>query len=75
MVWVVLRLSSPLGPYFFEDDDSNVVTVTGARYRTTIANLVRPVVETRPWMWYQQDGATAQSGTRQRSFQPFLDIE
>ena len=32
-VWCAITTNEIIGPYFFEDDDGNAVTVTGERYR------------------------------------------
>jgi hypothetical protein len=48
-----------IGPYSFETEGGGALTVTGVRYRDMIENCLRPVVENRPEMWFQQDGATA----------------
>ena len=51
-----------IGPYFFEDEEGNQVTVTGARYRTMIQDFLEPWVQGQPeQMCFQQDGATAHS--------------
>ena len=47
-----------IGPYFFEDDDGNAVSVTGERYRVMLRNFLWPAIENRVRMWFQQDGAT-----------------
>ena len=47
------------GPYFFENEEGENVTVTGARYRQMLEDLVRPWVQNKPPMWFQQDGAMA----------------
>ena len=48
-----------IGPYFFEDDNGNPVTVTGERYRAMIRDFLRPQIANMPGLWFQQDGATA----------------
>lgn len=58
-VWCGITAERIMGPYFFEDYDGNAVTVNGERYRTMIRDFLRPQIQDRPGLWYQQDGATA----------------
>jgi hypothetical protein len=46
-----------IGPYFFENEDGNAVTINGDQYRTMIENFLCPALENSPDMWFQQDGA------------------
>jgi hypothetical protein len=52
-----------IGPYFFEDDKGNAVTVTYARYVLMVQNFVTQELTQFPQMnentWFQQDGATS----------------
>ena len=62
-VWAAMRKGQPLiGPFFFEDENENTVSVTSERYIDTAlkpfwAALVRLGVD-RDEEWFQQDGAT-----------------
>jgi len=58
-VWCAMTAEEIIGPYFFEDEDGNAVTVTGIRYRTMIEDFLLPRIQNRPEVWFQQDGATA----------------
>jgi hypothetical protein len=58
-VWCGITSENVIGPYFFENEDGSAVTVNGERYRFMIENFLRPALENRPGMWFQQDGATA----------------
>lgn len=53
------RTERIIGPYFFENERGEAVTVTGARYRPMLQNFLRPAVQNYPQLWFQQDGATA----------------
>ena len=62
-VWCGFWAGGIIGPFFFEDDDGNSVTVTGNRYRGMITNFLWPALEKMEddgidEMWFQQDGAT-----------------
>lgn len=60
-VWCAVSSSRLIGPYFFEGEDGETVTVTAARYVNMLENL-RPEIDrlqTRGNIWFQQDGATA----------------
>ena len=57
-VWCGVTVDEVIGPYFFKNEGENV-TVTGARYRQMLEDFVRPWVQNKPSMWFQQDGATA----------------
>lgn len=59
-VWCGLWAGGVIGPFFFEDDIGNAVTVNGERYRQMIRNNLWPAlgeVDTGN-MCFQQDGAT-----------------
>lgn len=59
-MWCGVTAEEIIGPYFFEDDAGNQVTVTGDRYREMLQNFLQPWVAAKPHrMWFQQDGATA----------------
>ena len=47
-----------IGPFFFEDDDGNAVTVNGERYRTMLKDFVIHAIQNKSRMWFQQDGTT-----------------
>ena len=53
-----------IGPYFFEDEGRNAVTVTGIRYRTMIEDFLLTRIQDRPEVWWQQDGATAHAARK-----------
>ncbi|KAK3892905.1 hypothetical protein Pcinc_003271 [Petrolisthes cinctipes] len=46
-VWCGLTADEIIGPYIFEDDHGNAVTVNGERYRTMIENFLRPATQNR----------------------------
>ena len=72
-VWCGITANEIIGPYFFEDEEGNQVTVTGARYRTMIQDFLEPWVQAKPeQMWFQQDGATAH--TARESIQMLQNI-
>ena len=52
-----------IGPYFFEDQNEQAVTVTSERYVAMLKEFVFPYLEENeydiPSIWFQQDGATA----------------
>lgn len=58
-VWCGIMANRIIGPYFFEDENENPLTVTGESYRNMINNYLRPKVADNPEVWFQQDGATA----------------
>ena len=59
-VWCGVTANEIIGPHFFEDEEGNQVTVTGARYRTMIQDFLEPWVQGQPeQLWFQKDGATA----------------
>lgn len=59
-VWCALWSGGIIGPFFFENDEGNALTVTGVRYRDMINNFFVPELEDLSLenMWFQQDGAT-----------------
>ena len=58
--WCALWAGGVLGPYFFEDEQGNSVTVNGSRYRDMLSNFLFPAVEDLgvEGLWFQQNGAT-----------------
>lgn len=59
-VWCGLWAGGVIGPYFFEDENGQGVTVNGDRYRAMINNFLWPEITDMNLndMWFQQDGAT-----------------
>ena len=59
-VWCGLWAGGVLGPYFFENDAGEAITVNGVRYREMVTNFLWPELEHMDVedMWFQQDGAT-----------------
>jgi transposase len=59
-VWCAMSANGIIGPYFFENDAGNSVTVNGERYRAMITNFLWPALNDMDVeeMWFQQDGAT-----------------
>ncbi|CAK9826872.1 hypothetical protein ANTRET_LOCUS4642 [Anthophora retusa] len=58
-VWCAVTSQQIIGPYFFEDNNGNAVSVTGERYRHMLENFLRPAIDDNEEMWFQQNGATA----------------
>lgn len=62
-VWCAVTGTDVIGPYFFQDDNGNTVTVTSERYRQMITEFFLPEVRRKRIpirrVWFQQDGATA----------------
>jgi hypothetical protein len=59
-VWCGFWTGEVIGPYFFENETGNAVTLNGVCYRNMIMELLWPQLdgmETED-MWFQQDGAT-----------------
>ncbi|XP_043676454.1 uncharacterized protein LOC122633042 [Vespula pensylvanica] len=55
-VWCGLTSDCVIGPFFFKNDDgNNAAIVTVERYKNMIENFLRPAVEDKPDMWFQQD--------------------
>ena len=48
-----------IGPYFFEDENGNAVTVNGERYRSMLRNFLLPIIGDSSNFWFQQYGASA----------------
>lgn len=59
-VWCAFFAGGVIGPYFFENDAGDSVTVNGERYRAMLNNFLWPILEEHDIanMWFQQDGAT-----------------
>lgn len=49
-----VMLERIIGPYFFEDEYSNILTTTTEHYQ----NILHPAVQNKPDMWFQKDGCT-----------------
>lgn len=58
-IWCGVTSQNIIGPFFFESGDGAAVTISGERYRDMIDNMLRPALQNRAEMWFQQDGATA----------------
>jgi hypothetical protein len=59
-VWCAFWAGGIIGPFFFENDAGNSVTVNGERYRAMITNFLWPELDGMDVddLWFQQDGAT-----------------
>ena len=59
-VWCAFWYGSIMGPYFFENENGNAVTVNGERYRSMITDYFWDELDGFDLsdMWFQQDGAT-----------------
>lgn len=57
-VWCGVTSQEVIGPYLFQADNGNSMTITGEKYRNVINNFLHLVVENYPKIWCQQDGAT-----------------
>uniref|UniRef100_A0A8D9EM93 Transposase n=1 Tax=Cacopsylla melanoneura TaxID=428564 RepID=A0A8D9EM93_9HEMI len=59
-VWCGVYAGKVIGPYFFEDDVGNTVSVNGERYRAMVNEFLLPQLDELGLenMWFQQDGAT-----------------
>ena len=53
-------LNVVIGPYFFESDEGNAITVNSEHYRSMMENFFWPELAEMDLrnMWFQQDGAT-----------------
>ena len=62
-VWCTLSKAGIIGPYFFEDEYGQAVTVNSERYVAMLQDYFIPHLEENefdiPNIWFQQDGATA----------------
>lgn len=74
-VWCAIWSGGIIGPYFFEDEKGNAVTVTGDRYRHMLEHFLIPKLDALGLvnMWFQQDGATSHTAkaTMKLLFQMF----
>ncbi|CAK9799243.1 Transposable element Tc3 transposase [Anthophora plagiata] len=59
-VWCGFWSGGIIGPFFFENEQGNAVTVSGDRYRAMLSNFLFPKIEEDDIddIWFQQDGAT-----------------
>lgn len=59
-VWCGFWSGGVIGPYFFEDQEGQAVTVNGDRYRKMIREFLWPHLDNIDidQLWFQQDGAT-----------------
>lgn len=59
-VWCGLWAGGVIGPYFFENDRGEAVTVNGICYRNMITEFLWPIIDDMDTedMWFQQDDAT-----------------
>lgn len=59
-VWCGFWSGGIIGPYFFENEDGDSVTVNGVRYRDMLTNFLWPLLDDLDLeqLWFQQDGAT-----------------
>lgn len=62
-VWCALWSGGIIGPYFFENDEGQTVTVKGDRYGRMLTEFFWPQIEDMDTdnMWFQQDGATCRT--------------
>lgn len=61
-VWCGITMRGIVGPYFFENEEGDRVTVTGERYKDMFENFVLPQLKNLKLsrgLWFQQDGATS----------------
>lgn len=60
-VWCGLWSGGIIGPYFFENEQGNAVTVNSLRYQTMINDFLWPQLANVDIsdLWFQQDGATS----------------
>jgi hypothetical protein len=60
-VWAGICSDCIIGPFFFENDDGEAISVNGDRYRAMVDTFLREGVENNGLEdhWFQQDGATA----------------
>jgi len=61
-VWAALSARGIIGPYFYEDQRGNAVTVNTERYIAMLQNFFAPALQDfdgfNQRSWFQQDGAT-----------------
>ena len=61
--WCGFWAGGVIGPYFFENEVGDTVTVNGVRYRNMITEFLWPRLDGMDLegMWFQQDGATCRT--------------
>ena len=59
-VWCGLWAGGVIGPFFFENEPSQAVTINGIRYRAMISNFLWDQLDDMDLeeMWLKKDGAT-----------------
>lgn len=61
-VWCGINAKGIIGPYFFEDDRHQTITVNSQTYSSMLENFLEAELENNEWVngstWFQQDGAT-----------------
>ena len=59
-VWCGFGFRGIIGPFFFENEQGQAVTVNGARYRAMLNEFLLKKIEEEDIgnIWFQQDGAT-----------------
>ena len=64
-VWCAISSHNIIGPYFFQNEEGDTVTVTGDRYRMMLQNFFIPQLQLcrirLRRTWFQQDGAPCHS--------------
>lgn len=62
-VWAAMSSRGIIGPYFFENNQGQSITVNAQRYSSMIRNFVGPALQAFDGFdnrtWFQQDGATS----------------
>jgi hypothetical protein len=60
IIWCGVWAGGVIGPYFFENEARNAVTVKGVHYRNVITEFLWPHLDCMDMedTWFQQDGAT-----------------
>ena len=61
-VWCGVTMRGIIGPFFFEDENGNCVTVNSDRYKVMLEQFLFPKLKEMKMsrgVWFQQDGATA----------------
>jgi hypothetical protein len=71
-VWCAISSQHIIGPYFFQNEQGDSLTVTGDRYRQMLQNFFIPQLQLRRIRlhrtWFQQDGATCHTANETLSF-------
>lgn len=67
-VWCGLWAGGIIGPYFFQNENGEAVTVNGAEYTSMIRNFLLPKLDGMNIgdMWFQQDDATSHTSGETR---------